>query len=931
MRRICRLKRIAFFLSILLLLSTYAASAQTSLEDMIQQAQSYLLEQPTGTYSSGADWNQFSLARSGASGVEAAAHVQAMGDYLTQTIQEKGQLTYATDYARMVLTLGALGYDARNFAGVDLMGALSTSDLVEQQGINGTIYTLLALDSKNTILPEEAVWTADRLVERLCALQKEKGYFVYVDSFGADVDLTAAAVTALAPHAAQEPAKTAVEKAINWLADTQLDTAGYAAMGVENSMSTAQVLTALCTAGIDPREDTRFIKQGTTILDSLANHLAAGGGFRYQQDDAEANEMATAQVLYALSAYERLQNGKTSVFDLRDVTEQQIFVLQQETEQQEETVRSDIPIGSVQVAVSATNVQRGAFRKPASTILYQGDSPYDLLEGVLGKENIETTGSGASVYVSGIKDEKGWLREFDYGAQSGWIYKVNGAFLSQGAGEYQVKDGDEIYWYYVTGQQSDVTDAAAFENLPAMVSDLNQYPLLLSGQTDLTDWELIYLALTDTPVSAEMLNERVREAEGAWRKVTDIERIAIAAAAIGQDPRDIEGYNLIEQIVTSDRMLSQGVNGPTYALIALDCKQFAVPEDALWTREALVEAVLSYQNEDGSFSLTQGDSGNVDITAMALQALSGYVEQDVVETAVDRALAYLSDVQEEDGSYSLYGDKNCESTAQVVLALQTLGIDLYTDARFIKNGITALEAMLAFAVTENGDIWRFRHLMDGEVDELATQQGYLAVAAVQKPQRWFDFGAAETENGYITDLDTASEWAKDSIAQAVQLGIIKGYADGSFAPRQAITRAEFVSLLVRIMNDEWTDAGAQTEPPSIYHDVEESDWFYGELAIAASHGLVVPSEQDGFRPNDPLTREEMAALLNRTGLFEQAGTADLKDDASISEWAKTSVYTIYQAGVMQGDGGYFDPQGTVTREMVAVVGMRLRQSTIEVF
>ena len=75
----------------------------------------------------------------------------------------------------------------------------------------------------------------------------------------------------------------------------------------------------------------------------------------------------------------------------------------------------------------------------------------------------------------------------------------------------------------------------------------------------------------------------------------------------------------------------------------------------------------------------------------------------------------------------------------------------------------------------------------------------------------------------------------------------------------------------------------------------------------------------------------MAALLNRTGLFEQAGTADLKDDASISEWAKTSVYTIYQAGVMQGDGGYFDPQGTVTREMVAVVGMRLRQSTIEVF
>ena len=504
MERICRMRKMAFILCMILLWGAFGVQAQEL--GVAQKAQSYLMAQEE-EYSSNADWNLFALARSGAADLPAEAHMQRMGTYLQETISARGHLTYATDYARMALVADALGYDARNVTGVDLIGELCKSDLVEKQGLNGYIYTLLALDSEDYSLPADALWTADKLVEKICALQKEKGYFVFTDNFGADVDLTAAAVTALAPHRQQETAAAAVEKAINWLAEVQLDTAGYAGMGVENSMSAAQVLTALCAVGIDPTQDVRFIKQGRTIVDYLTDSAAPEGGFRYLMTDTEANEMATTQVLYALSAWERLRGGKAGLFDLRDVQ-----------------------------------------RK----------------------------------------------------------YAAGGA------------------------------------------------------------------------------------------------------------PSQVE----------------------------------------------------------------------------------------------------------------------------------------------------------------------------------------------------------------ITDLEAASDWARDAIVQAVQQGIVKGYTDGSFAPQKPITRAEFLALLVRILA--YQPEAGQTEPTDLYADVTKSDWFYEELKNAAAGGLITPNTQDTFRPNDPLTREEMAVFLSRSGLFETAESARLADDADISAWAKTGVYTVYQAGIMQGDGGYFDPQGTVTREMVAIVGMRLQ-------
>ena len=119
------------------------------------------------------------------------------------------------------------------------------------------------------------------------------------------------------------------------------------------------------------------------------------------------------------------------------------------------------------------------------------------------------------------------------------------------------------------------------------------------------------------------------------------------------------------------------------------------------------------------------------MTAMVLQALAPYYKTNTeVRTAVDTALALLSDRQDVNGGYASYGDANSESNAQVLVALTTLGIDPEADARFLKNGHSVVDALCAYYVGEGG----FSHVADGELNGLATTQAYYALAAYARFQ-----------------------------------------------------------------------------------------------------------------------------------------------------------------------------------------------------
>ena len=206
-------------------------------------------------------------------------------------------------------------------------------------------------------------------------------------------------------------------------------------------------------------------------------------------------------------------------------------------------------------------------------------------------------------------------------------------------------------------------------------------------------------------------------------KVTDNARVILALTAIGKDVTNVGGHNLLKGLDSMDYVQAQDINGPIFTLIALDSHNYPTMGDV--TREKLIQVILDAQLNDGGWNLS-AENADPDMTAMAIQALAPYYKtNETVRAAVDKALEALSALQRSDGGFDSWGTVNSESCAQVIVALTALGIDPTADSRFVKNGHTVLDALAGFYVTGGG----FRHTAGGERNDMATEQGYYALAA----------------------------------------------------------------------------------------------------------------------------------------------------------------------------------------------------------
>ena len=237
-------------------------------------------------------------------------------------------------------------------------------------------------------------------------------------------------------------------------------------------------------------------------------------------------------------------------------------------------------------------------------------------------------------------------------------------------------------------------------------------------------------------------------------KCTDNARIILALTALGKDVTDVGGHDLLSGLNEMAYITKQGINGPIWALIALDSNNYDLPEGDV-TRDALIACILDAQLEDGGWAFS-GEDADSDMTAMALTALAPYYVPDAEEKteldlAVEKGIECLAMLQFADGSFGTYGMdgemvSTCESTAQAVVALTALNIDPDTDERFIKNGSSALDALAAYGLPGGG----FKHLKDGDRDAMATEQGYYALTAfaryLMELNRLYDMSDVFDEN-----------------------------------------------------------------------------------------------------------------------------------------------------------------------------------------
>lgn len=445
------------------------------------------------------------------------------------------------------------------------------------------------------------------------------------------------------------------------------------------------------------------------------------------------------------------------------------------------------------------------------------------------------------------------------------------------------------------------------------------------------------------------------------KKYTEYSRVIVALSAIGKDARDVAGYDLTKPLGDYDKTIWQGLNGPIWALIALDSRNYPMPENPAAktqaTRQMYIDRILECQLSDGGWSLFGGTSAassgdgvsDPDITGMALQALAKYQDQAAVAKATEEALACMSKKQNAQGGFSSWDTANSESCVQMIVALCELGIPL-DDSRFVKNGNTLLDNLMTFYQKGNG----FLHTLDGSgSNQMASEQAFYGLIAAQRLRQGKNSlyrmgdaitvtegeGAAAgaglegkhadvkavpiTQLGKtFDDITGANAHANQPAIEALaSRGIIDGMGNGLFEPEKTMTRAQFATIVVRAL-------GLNPKADSVFTDVTSDKWYAAYIGTASSYGIINGVGGGRFNPEGTITRQEAAVMAARTAKLCGMDTeldagavrdmlAQFTDYVTTEEWARQGLAVCYQYGILDDSVLEIQPRAAIKRCEIA--------------
>lgn len=472
------------------------------------------------------------------------------------------------------------------------------------------------------------------------------------------------------------------------------------------------------------------------------------------------------------------------------------------------------------------------------------------------------------------------------------------------------------------------------------------------------DWAVISLARSGYDAEESWYRSYVSyilrelEANGGalnTRRYSDYAKAVIAFTALGVTPPD----TLLRPLSNYEKVCLTGINGPSWALIALDSGNYGMKQDPAAktqaTRQMYVDEILSRQLADGGWTLSGKGGGpgpsDPDITAMMLQALSAYMDQEAVSAAVDRALTCMSKQQQEDGGLASYGVTCSESPAQMILALCALGLSP-EDERFVKSGGSLVDALMRYRQTDGS----FLHSADVAGENLvSTEQALAALNAVQRyeegktsfyritdPMKLGDGGGLPGKDPAVMALpvvvfnvrlsDLNGQACRNAVIGLAQRRILSGYDDGTFLPENHMTRAEFAKTAV-------TALGIKTGGTAAFPDVSAGAWYNAAVATAARYGIVGGRDDGRFDPGGDIDLQEAAAMVSRAAALCGLDTAlsagetnqalaGYSDRADVQTWARPTLAWCLKNGVVSRDGSLF-PKEAVTRGEIAMMFWQL--------
>ena len=751
------------------------------------------------------EWAVLALARSG---VNAQAWYLAYKSALDSELSSNVEIT-VSDATRAVLALTALGLDASDYEGCDLVSRVLIKDnggyIAAKSGNTALAFALIAIDSK------PYGYDADRtaLISLLTSNQLESGAWNINDGNPDEsIDATAMILTALAPYTDTDAVRSAVDKALGWLASKYSE-------GFGSSESDAQVLTALSALGIDAESDERF----DGLLDSLIGYSRDSGGFVHDKYSTKENELSTEQAAYALAAYSRLLHSQNRLFDMSDA-------------------KALVPSAEVSTVIrmidelEVTDCTIETLRKLEAVETLCSLLSEDDRENVF---NLSELGKKRSCFDSLLAEYKKVC-----------VRRLNEAFEALDSGNYTSVLWNELEKAFETGLSeinssncSETADRAlnsAIASLNVRESERVTVSFALNGDSihgnephaTYVVWipERIYTLPSGSTVYdlfVRAITDCGMEQEGA----------ANGYVASIKAPDEFGGYWLSEFDNGTSSGWVYSVNG-VYPEVGLTDFVLSDGDTVVWSY------VDSYIDEPG------GGSGKslAEIAEELIDSLGYVTENDAEKTALARR-AYDSLTDAEKKSISNY-----QKLVDAETALDLLSKALpFTDI----DGHWAYDAIRY--------VYAYK-LMNGVGGKLFAPGQTLTRAMFVTILYRLDGSEEVPGKVPFADVEPGS-WYSDAVEWAFEKGIVNGVSLTEFAPGEDITREQLAVMLMRYSEYRKYSTIISGDIQIFDDAIEVSSWANDSLNWAVGNGIINGRSQTEIAPRGTATRAEAATMILR--------------------------------------------------------------------
>lgn len=431
------------------------------------------------------------------------------------------------------------------------------------------------------------------------------------------------------------------------------------------------------------------------------------------------------------------------------------------------------------------------------------------------------------------------------------------------------------------------------------------------------------------------INEAIQSLTGNYVDEAVIFKAILALSSQGIDPRELHSMSsktpvdAVELLHQADK--STSLWKAPYNLMVYKLGDYGTEEEV----NTLLNAVLSSQSENGSWN----EFGTIDTTANAVAALAMYQDDERAAAALEKGINYLSSIQMENGSFgaekgSMWAVSNANSTALVIVGLCAAGVNPDTDPRFVKNGNSAVDGLLTFALADNSG---FGYTDNERINEMSTEQAFRALIAYDQMFRTnqaynvYDFSAVELAPASMALIDNGDGSYEIALKQPALVELPAGkpgqvvVVENEFGDKKLIKKSYVENDQIRALIDgeiveDQSNLTIRVEDRSkAFADVKGDEWFAQAVTFTAARELFKGVNGTDFAPELPLDRAMAVTVLRSLEdgqADQQAGFVDVQE----GDWFAASVNWAKANGITDGvDAEHFAPEAQLTRQELALM------------